>query len=167
MEADEATLASLKSTEPKPTTTKKEEVKPVSESKVESAPVVQPVPKKVTEATTASVAAPAPVTSVAATDSGAMTEPASADAAPKQSRKKSKAVVAAVASAEDAAAGDVQALVAAAIAQDSAERVQAAEAGSSETTFATDYLVVPTMAGRRRPGPSLAGFMGMAGSMRR
>lgn len=167
MEADEATLTSLKSTEPKPEKAKKEKAKPAPEPKVESAPVVQPVPEEVIQATTESVAAPAPVTSVAVTDSGTMTEPASANAAPKKSRKKSKAVVAAAAPAQDAAVGDVQALVAAAIAQDSAERVKEAEAGSSDATFATDYLVVPTMKGRRRPGPSLAGFMGMAGSMRR
>ncbi|NEQ96435.1 MAG: hypothetical protein F6K30_06880 [Cyanothece sp. SIO2G6] len=61
----------------------------------------------------------------------------------------------------------IQALVDAAIAQASSETAAAAAASAeAETkTFATDYLITPTMRGRRRPGPSVAKFMDIAMTM--
>ena len=58
----------------------------------------------------------------------------------------------------------VQALIDQAIQAASTESQATAKA---EKTFATDFLVTPARGGRRRPGPSLGGFMDMASKMRR
>ena len=91
----------------------------------------------------------------------------------KKTRKKKTSAVAAdpvPAPASVAVSGgmtDVQALVEGAIAQASAESAQQDAETAAEKTFANNYLLVPTIKGRRKPGPSLTGFMDMAGSMRR
>ena len=160
MEADEETLASIKSAEPKPAKAPEAKVEapaapPVVEQKVVAeAPVVEapPAPPATSSEVTVTETAPVAVT---------------VEETPVKADNTAAAVADPVPAANVTGAGpDIQALVDAAIAQASTEAVQSAEA-AAEQTFATDYLLVDSMKGRRKPGPSLTGFMDMAGTMRR
>lgn len=142
MEAEDAPPESATPAKVQPAVVKTEPKAPVAEKVVAEAPVVE---------------APAPV------------EPkvdAATDPVPtKTSVKKKKAAAPVETAAPVAALTDVQALVENAIAQASVEKSE--QEAAAERTFATDYLLVPTMKGRRKPGPSLTGFMDMASTMKR
>lgn len=158
MEADEETLAKIEASTPaKPA--------PVEQTPAAPAPVT-PEPAAVD---------PAPVASSIATEESNPATPEVvapvAEAAPKKKARPSKKSSEEVS--QDTAAtvvassvGDIQSLVDAAIAE-AAVLTQAEEDATSQATFATDFLLTSTMKGRRRPGPSLTGFMDMASTMKR
>lgn len=141
-----------------------------SQPTVAPAPVAAPVVEEVTVAPEA--AAPS--------GEGAEGAIAAPEAAPvakkarKSKKRKSKkkggstvddaVVVAPAAPAAVVTVDPVQALIDQAIQSASTDSQAAAEEGR---TFATDFLVTPSRGGRRRPGPSLGGFMDMASNMRR
>lgn len=121
-----------------------------------------PIVEKVVAEAPAEVAAPVETETAIAT----------AVAPTKTSIKKKKAAEAAAVEAPTVEAAtpiavltDVQSLVETAIAQASAEKRD--QEAAAERTFATDYLLVPTMNSRRKPGPSLNGFMDMVSTMKR
>jgi len=109
---------------------------------------------------------PAEAVADAASD---VTEAAPAKKRSKRKKKATKATSTAAAGSTAAPASapvtedPIQALIDAALAQTAPKAETEEEAAQ---TFATDYLLTPSMS-RRRPGPSLDGFKGMASTMRR
>ncbi|NET53323.1 MAG: hypothetical protein F6K09_33095 [Merismopedia sp. SIO2A8] len=170
MEADEETLSKIESSaSAKPTSVKQ---KPVDAAPVTSEPVVpEPV---VPEPTVVAVDPEAPVVVAEQTSMASEAEVVPVAVADQASKKKSrrKKKKTGKASQDNAAVvapettvGDIQSLVDAAIAEASAQ-VQTEDSAPAQT-FSTDFLLTSTMKGRRRPGPSLTGFMDMAGAMKR
>ncbi|MEB3229880.1 MAG: hypothetical protein VKJ64_02640 [Leptolyngbyaceae bacterium] len=126
----------------------------------------EPADEAVTMETSVVEPTSAPEASAADEAEGDGAVSAEAEAPKKPAAPKRKATVKTKVSSSSApvvATDPIQALVDAAIAQASVKN--GAGEATPVQTFATDYLVIPSMGGRRRPGPSLSPFMDISTTM--